>query len=104
LQVGGTSDHVHVLCRLGRSISVADLVRELKRDSSKWLATKTEPVGEFQWQSGYGAFSVSPAHVEALTGYIRDQEAHHRAESFQDELRRLLAKYNLTWDEQYVWD
>jgi REP element-mobilizing transposase RayT len=104
LRVGGTADHVHILCRLGRTISVADLVKELKRESSKWLKTKEPDLGDFYWQNGYGAFSVSPSHVEALRRYIATQEEHHGTETFQDEFRRLLTKYGLEWDERYVWD
>lgn len=58
----------------------------------------------FGWQNGYGAFSVSPSHVELLRSYIHNQEDHHRRESFQDELRRLLNKYSVLYDERYVWD
>ena len=104
LCVGGVADHVHVLCRLGRTISVADLVRELKRESSQWLKSKSKDLADFFWQNGYGAFSVSPGHVEILRAYIANQEEHHRRESFQDEYRRLLAKYGLEWEERYVWD
>jgi putative transposase len=104
LRVGGVADHVHVLCRLTRSISIADLVQQMKRDSSKWLKSRTVPPGKFQWQNGYGAFSVSPGHVEALIAYIQNQAEHHKVESFQDEFRRLLTKYNLTWDERYIWE
>lgn len=104
LIVGGGSDHVHLLCRFARTITVADFVRELKRDSSKWLKTKDRELTDFHWQDGYGAFSISPSHVEALRGYIANQEAHHKKESFQDEFRRLLKKYSIEYDERYVWD
>jgi REP element-mobilizing transposase RayT len=104
LRVGGALDHVHILCRLGRSISIADLVKELKRESSKWLKTKSPALADFYWQSGYGEFSVSPSHVDPLRTYIDNQVEHHNRESFQDELRRLLKMYGLEWDERYVWD
>jgi putative transposase len=104
LRVGGAADHVHILCRLGRKISVADLVKELKRESSQWLKTKSSDLTDFYWQRGYGAFSVSPGHIEGLRNYITNQEEHHRKETFQEEFRRLLTKYGLEWDEQYVWD
>jgi REP element-mobilizing transposase RayT len=104
LRVGGAADHVHILCRLGRSIAVADLIKELKRDSSQWVKTKAASLADFYWQNGYGAFSVSPGHVEALREYIASQEEHHRTVTFQDEFRRLLTKYGLEWDERYVWD
>src|SRR5438045_9762414 len=64
LRVGGVADHVHILCRLGRTITVADLVKELKRDSSQWLKTKAVDLADFYWQKGYGAVSVSPGYVE----------------------------------------
>lgn len=101
LQVGGVEDHVHILCQLAKTLSVANLVRELKRESSKWLKPE---VAEFQWQQGYGAFSVSPSHVDALKGYIQNQQEHHRTETFQDELRRLTRKYGVEFDERYVWE
>jgi putative transposase len=103
LRVGGVADHVHILCRLGRSITVAELIKELKRESSAWVKTKAASLSDFYWQNGYGAFSVSPAHVEALREYIANQEAHHHTESFQDEMRRVLTKYGREWDERYVW-
>lgn len=104
LQVGGVADHVHVLCLLGRQITIADLIRELKRESSKWVKEQSQSLWSFAWQNGYGAFSVSPSHVDALKKYIATQEAHHRRETFQDELRRLLRKYEVEFDERYVWD
>jgi putative transposase len=104
LLVGGTADHVHALCRLSRTRAVADLLREVKRDSSKWIKEKTTSLSGFHWQDGYGAFSVSPAHVPVLEKYIAGQEEHHRVESFQDEFRRLLRKYNVQYDERYVWE
>ena len=104
LIVGGVEDHVHVLCRFGKKIEVADLLRDLKRDSSKWIKAENARLPDFHWQHGYGAFSISPSHVDSLQDYIRNQEEHHRRESFQDEFRRLCAKYGLEIDERYVWD
>ncbi|MDZ4819404.1 MAG: IS200/IS605 family transposase [Planctomycetota bacterium] len=104
VQIGAVVDHVHILCRLGKAISVADLIRELKRDSSKWMKTQGSTLSEFHWQGGYGAFSISPGHVLKLQHYIANQEEHHRAESFQDEFRRLCKKYGVEIDERYVWD
>jgi REP element-mobilizing transposase RayT len=101
---GGAVDHVHILCRLSKSVAVADLIRELKRSSSVWAKDEDPPLAEFHWQSGYGAFSVSPSHVEVLSRYIADQEEHHREESFQDEFRRLCGKYGVVLDEKFAWD
>ena len=104
LIVGGVEDHVHILCRFDKTIEVATLLRELKRDSSKWIKTEQPRLAEFHWQAGYGAFSISPSHVDALKEYILKQEEHHRRESFQDEFRRLCKKYGIEIDERYVWD
>ncbi len=104
LVVGGVEDHVHILCRLGKTVAVADLIRDLKRESSKWVKVEKPELAEFHWQQGYGAFSISPSHVEALKKYIANQEEHHRKESFQDEFRRLCKKYGLEIDKRYVWD
>jgi REP element-mobilizing transposase RayT len=104
LIVGGIEDHVHILCRFGKTTAVADLIRELKRDSSKWIKTEKRGLAEFHWQAGYGAFSISPSHLEALKVYILNQEEHHRREGFQAEFRRLCKKYGVAIDERYVWD
>ena len=98
------ADHVHILCLLGRTIAVADLVKALKSDSSQWVKPKGPGLDDFHWQSGYGAFSVSPGHVELVRSYIGNQEEHHRTVTFQDEFRRLLTKYGIEWNERDVWD
>jgi putative transposase len=104
IRIGGVADHVHVLCRLSKTLDVAALVRELNRDSSKWIKDDDSQLVDFPWQNGYGAFSISPSHVEALVVYITTQENHHRMESYQDEFRRLCRKYGVEIDERYVWD
>ncbi len=104
LRVGGVEDHVHVLCRFGKSIELKDLMRDLKRDSSSWIKTQDPKLADFHWQAGYGAFSVSPSHVDALVRYIENQEEHHRRETFQDEFRRLCKLYGVEMDERYVWE
>ena len=104
LIVGGVEDHVHILCRLARTTTVSDLVKELKRESSVWLKSKGPLLADFHWQDGYGAFSLSPAHVPQVRDYIAGQEEHHKKVTFQDELRRLLTLYEVEFDERYVWD
>ena len=103
-KVGGVEDHVHILCRLSKVQDVASLIRDLKRDSSKWVKGEQSQLQDFHWQAGYGAFSISPSHVPALVEYIQNQERHHKRESFQDEFRRLCRKYGVEIDERYVWD
>ena len=101
--IGGVEDHVHLLCRLGKTIDISTLMRELKKESSEW-AKSDLCISHFYWQGGYGAFSISPKHVDPLVTYIRNQEEHHRQESFQDEFRRLCNMYIVEIDERYVWE
>jgi putative transposase len=102
LQTGGTADHIHTLLSLARTQSVADVVEEVKRSSSKWM--KQQGVDSFFWQAGYGAFSIGESQLPALIKYIAQQEEHHRHLSFQEEFRRLLNRYAVLYDERYVWD
>ena len=103
LIVGG-EDHVHILCRFSRTTTIAVLVGELKRESSKWIKTKDLALQQFHWQTGYGVFSVGRNEVEMVREYIANQEEHHKVESFQDEFLRLLKEYGVEYDERYVWD
>jgi putative transposase len=102
LRIGGIEDHVHILSRLSKNSGMAELIRELKRDSSKWIKEENPLLADFHWQKGYGAFSVSPSHIPALVEYITNQEEHHRRETFRDEFRRLCKKYGVAIDERYV--
>ena len=102
--MGGVEDHVHLLCALSRTCEVAAMVKELKRGSSLWLKTKGADLQEFAWQNGYGIFSIGFSRIEAVRDYIARQEEHHRKISFQDEFRRLLTRYEIGFDERYVWD
>ncbi len=104
LIIDGTKDHVHTLFALGRTITIADLVEEVKTGSSKWIKTKGREFRNFHWQKGYGAFSIGQSNVAALKRYIRNQKHHHRHVSFQDEYRDFLKRYEIEFDERYVWD
>jgi putative transposase len=101
--VGGVEDHVHMLCALSRTITIANLVREIKRASSLWIKTRPN-CGTFAWQTGYGVFSIGYSQLDEVRHYIDAQVEHHRAASFQDEFRKLLKRYNVTYDEAFVWD
>ncbi len=103
-RVGGVADHVHLAIRISRTITIAQLVQELKTSSSKWLKTQSPELKQFAWQHGYGAFSVGPSDLEALTFYIDAQEEHHRKHSFQEEYRAFLQRYGVEFDERYIWD
>jgi putative transposase len=102
--INGVEDHVHVLCNLSRTVTVAKMVEELKTGSSKWMKQQGPASSNFHWQGGYSAFSVSQSNVEAVRKYIVGQEEHHRTMSFQDELRALCRKHGIQMDEKYVWD
>ena len=102
--IGGDTDHVHLLFALSRQKNVADLVRELKTSSAIWVKQNQPPLSDFQWQSGYGAFSVSQSQLEKVKNYIALQKEHHKQMSFQEEFRRLLKSHNVEFDEKYVWD
>ena len=101
---GGIEDHVHLLCALSRTCVVADMVKELKRGSSVWLKTQSQALSDFAWQNGYGIFSIGFSQIDAARTYIATQEEHHRKISFQDEFRQLLQRYEIEFDERYVWD
>jgi REP element-mobilizing transposase RayT len=103
LIVGGTEDHVHLLAHQARTIALADWIKELKRQSSAWIKRRSAALDDFEWQGGYGAFSVSRSGRQKVIDYIGTQEAHHRKETFQDEYRRLLKLHDIDWNEEYVW-
>ena len=102
--VGGHVDHVHLLVGLSRTITIADLVEHVKTETSKWAKKVGEGNALYQWQSGYGAFSVSHSMKDKLGEYIRNHQQHHATSSFQDEYRRLCEKHGIEIDERYVWD
>jgi len=103
IQTGGTVDHNHTLFALGRTISQAELVEEVKKSSSKWMKIEGSEPG-FSWQAGYGAFSIGESQVEAVIRYIQNQEEHHRKTTFQEEFLKFLQRYKVAYDERYVWD
>ncbi len=107
LIVGGVADHVHILMRLTRTITLADWVKEMKRASTVWLIeqVRRDPMlAKFHWQSGYGVFSVSESKTDEVRAYIANQEVHHAKVTFQDEYRRFLKVHRIEWDEKYIWD
>jgi hypothetical protein len=90
--------------RFGRTITQAEWVKELKRVSNLWVKERGRDYADFEWQGGYADFSVSQSNLEQVKQHIAGQEEHHRKMSFQDELRALLRKHEIEWEEKYVWD
>ena len=102
--IGGVSDHVHLLVGLGKSVSQAELVKELKRVSSVWVKEHGRRLRDFAWQGGYGAFSVDIGSMDRVRRYIANQEQHHKAVSFKDEFRAMLKEHGLECEERYIWE
>lgn len=104
VEIGGSTDHVHILCLLSRKMALMKLVEELKSHSSKWIKDKGHEYRSFYWQNGYGGFSVNPTEIDIVRKYISGQNEHHEKRTFQDEYRAFLKKYAVEYDERYVWD
>ena len=104
LVAGGVEDHVHALACLSRTCTVAEMVKEIKRGSSLWIKESDPKLADFAWQSGYGAFSIGFSQIAAVRSYIGGPEGHHRRQSFQDEFRQFLKRYEIAYDERYLWD
>jgi putative transposase len=104
IMVGGVEDHIHILSALSRTCQAAEMVKEVKRSSSLWIKTKSAELHDFAWQNGYGIFSIGFSQIEPVRSYIAGQEEHHRKTSFQEEFRLLLKRYEIQFDERYVWD
>jgi REP element-mobilizing transposase RayT len=100
ISIGGVADHVHLLLGLKSTHCLADFIRELKKASSIWAADNHDRA--FGWQDGYAAFTISSTHLPRVSEYIENQEAHHRKLTFQDELRRILKKNNVKFEEKYL--
>jgi REP element-mobilizing transposase RayT len=103
-KIGGVEDHIHVVCSLSRTITIAALIEEIKTNSSKWIKTKGREFQRFGWQNGYGAFSIGQSQLDSVKRYIESQPEHHKKMTFQEEFREFLRRYQIEHDERYVWD
>ncbi|MCL5260846.1 MAG: IS200/IS605 family transposase [Gammaproteobacteria bacterium] len=104
IKIGGISDHIHILCSISKKCIFTDIIKEIKVASSKWIKTVDSNCTDFHWQNGFGAFSVSPINIDLVINYIANQENHHKKFDFQQELRAILNKYKMPFDERYIWD
>ena len=104
VKIGGTDDHVHILCELSREITIRDLVSKLKTTSSKWIKKTFPDLYYFQWQGGYGIFSINPSEKAVVVDYIANQKKHHNKFTFQEELTFFLKKYGVDYNEKFLWD
>jgi REP element-mobilizing transposase RayT len=102
--IGGVEDHIHILVSIKPNISISDLVRDIKANSSKWINENEFVRGKFQWQDGFGAFSYAQSQLDNVIAYINNQEQHHQKKTFKDEYLTLLQKFNIEYDEKYLFD
>jgi len=101
-RIGGVEDHVHILTSMPTTLAMSKYLQEIKTGTSAWIKSTRKFPGWEGWQDGYGAFTVSASHRNAVIEYIRNQPEHHRTESFLDELRRLLVEAGVKFDERYL--
>jgi REP element-mobilizing transposase RayT len=104
IEIGGIPDHVHLLAKLKPTVSISEMLKKIKANSSGWVNQEKLKMRKFGWQDGYAAFSVSESQVAVLRRYIREQEQHHRGQSYQDEFLALLERHGIEYDERYLWD
>lgn len=101
--INGTENHVHVLFVMSKNISLAKLMEDVKKNSSRWIKSKGAHYRNFEWQRGYSGYSVSHSKVEIVRRYILSQKEHHQKFSFEDEYIRFLKEYRIDYDEKYLW-
>jgi REP element-mobilizing transposase RayT len=102
--IGGVSDHIHLLVSMSPTISISDLVRDVKANSSKWINKKGFILGKFQWQEGFGVFSTGKSHLDTVITHINNQEQLHQKQTFKSEYIELLQKHNIDYDEKYLFE
>lgn len=102
IQVGGVGDHVHILFQLSKNVSLSHVVEEVKRKSSKWIKSLDSYYCMFEWQSDYGAFSVSQSIVAKTLQYVKNQREHHTKRTFREEYIDFLKIYGIEYNEEYV--
>ncbi len=104
VKIGGTSDHIHILCRLSKNTNVSNLINLVKTNSSKWIKSILPEHAVFSWQNGYGVFSVNPQETEKVIEYIDNQKQHHIKRGFCEEFLIFVKKYGIEYDEKYLWN
>ncbi len=103
LEIGGVSEHVHLLISMPSTLTIAKAVQLIKGNSSKWIHEEYKDMSRFAWQVGYASISVSPDRVVKTLQYIRNQEAHHRKISFREEYLRFIKEAGIPYDDRFIW-
>ena len=104
ITINGVADHLHLLIGLRPAKALADLIREVKADSSNFINENRWVHGRFSWQDGYGAFSYGHSQLNTIIRYIENQENHHRKQSFRNEYLSLLKKFDIAFEDKYVFE
>ena len=102
LCINGMPDHIHILVGLRPAQSVSNLLQDIKADSSQWINEKNFLKIKFEWQEGYGAFSYGKSQLNDVITYIENQEEHHKRQTFTEEYRKFLKKFEIDFDEKYI--
>lgn len=104
ISIGGVEDHIHILLGIKPDISLSDLVRDIKANSSRFINEKSLAFGYFRWQEGFGAFSYSHSQLDDVIRYIQNQETHHKKSTFRDEYLSYLKRYEINFDVKYIFE
>ena len=102
IAINGTEDHIHIFVGLNPSESISTLMRIVKGESSEWINKRKFVKGRFSWQEGYGAFSYSRSHIDRVYNYVINQKEHHKKKLFLDEYKEMLEKFEIDFDERYI--
>ncbi len=102
--INGVEDHVHLLIGLTSSVSISELIRDVKNNSSQFINNHNWVRGKFYWQEGFGAFTYSHSQLDMIYNYVKNQEEHHKVKSFKEKYLAFLNKFNVTYEEKYVFD
>ena len=104
VEVGGVADHIHLLAQLSPKFAISDVIRDIKGSSSAWVNAEKLSQQHFEWQKGYGAFTVSYSSCGSVQNYIRNQEEHHRRRSFEEEYIDFLERHQITFERRYLFE
>lgn len=104
MAINGMQDHVHLLVGFNPDCSISDLVRDIKSNASKWINEKGFAMGKFEWQTGYGAFSLGQSQIDRVFKYIANQKDHHKIKTFREEYIDFLKAYQVEYKIEYIFD
>jgi putative transposase len=104
IEIGGVEDHIHLLANLSPTKAISDSIREIKANASKWINDLPDQASRFEWQRGYGAFSVSYSHIESVRNYIQNQREHHQGKTFEEEYIKFLELHDIVFERKYLFE